>query len=139
MTEGPFSQPPDTVPVMAAVIRRADTVLVGLRPSHKRHGGLWEFPGGKVMDGETHLEAVRRELAEELAVEVLEVGPPTFSARDPAAPFVIHFVETTIEGEPRALEHQEIRWVSAPELRSLELAPADRRFVESRGPREPRA
>lgn len=118
------------MPVMAAVIRRGDTVLVALRPPPKRHGGLWEFPGGKVHDGESQLEAVRRELAEELRVEVLDVGVPLFSARDPAAPFMIHFVETTIEGEPEAHEHEEIRWATAAELDGLQLAPADRRFLE---------
>lgn len=130
MTNQESKEPREAVPVVAAVIRRDDKVLVALRPSHKRHGGLWEFPGGKVDDGESRLEAIRRELGEELAVEVIGIGPPVFSARDPAAPFVIHFVETKIDGEPEAREHQELRWVTVEEVPSLSLAPADRRFVE---------
>ena len=55
--------------VLATVIRRDGRLLVCQRPSHKRHGGLWEFPGGKVEPGESDLAASRRELAEELGVE----------------------------------------------------------------------
>ena len=59
--------------VLASVIQRHDRFLVCRRPLHKRHGGLWEFPGGKVKDGETDLEVARRELAEELGVHVTAV------------------------------------------------------------------
>jgi 8-oxo-dGTP diphosphatase len=41
-----------SIPVIAAIIRRGERYLVGRRPDGKRHGGLWEFPGGKLMDGE---------------------------------------------------------------------------------------
>jgi len=60
--------------VLASVIERDQKLLVCRRPVHKRHGGLWEFPGGKVQKGESDLEAARRELREELAVEVTGVG-----------------------------------------------------------------
>jgi 8-oxo-dGTP pyrophosphatase MutT (NUDIX family) len=49
--------------VLAAVIQRDSRLLLAQRPSHKRHGGLWEFPGGKLAIGEDHLAAARRELA----------------------------------------------------------------------------
>jgi 8-oxo-dGTP pyrophosphatase MutT (NUDIX family) len=63
--------------VLAAVIRRNDRFLLCRRPSWKRHGGLWEFPGGKLEPGETPLEAAARELAEECclrATELRELG-----------------------------------------------------------------
>ena len=50
---------------MAAVIERDGKLLVCRRPGHKRHGGLWEFPGGKLEPGETIVDAARRELDEE--------------------------------------------------------------------------
>ena len=112
--------------VLAAVIRRGDRYLLCRRPAHKRHGGLWEFPGGKHEPGETDLDAARRELREELDVDVLAVDVLRFAHRD--APFVIEFVDVEIEGEPRALEHDEIRWVTREEMAALALAPADAAF-----------
>lgn len=116
--------------VLAAVIHRDRDYLVCQRAEHKRHGGLWEFPGGKMEAGESHFEAARRELAEELGVRVLSVGSAIFSVADPGLEFLIEFVPTTIDGSPKCLEHMDLRWISLPDLPSLDLAPSDRRFVE---------
>lgn len=117
------------MPVVAAVIRRGDRYLLGRRPATKRHGGLWEFPGGKVLASESRLEAVTRELAEELDLEVVALGALLLSVHDEGSPFVIEFFETMAEGAPVAREHTEVAWFGAPELRGLPLAPADARFV----------
>lgn len=117
--------------VLAAVIRREGRYLVCLRPAHKRHGGLWEFPGGKIHAGETLLDAARRELAEELSLQVLRVAAVLFARRDPGSAFVIEFAEVTATGEPLALEHDELRWLTRDEILGLELAPADRAFAEA--------
>ena len=76
------------------------------------------------------LDAARRELAEELALEI-EGGAAEalHSARDPASPYVIHFLEVQAEGEPRCREHQALRWCALEELGELELAPSDASFV----------
>ncbi len=116
--------------VLAAVIERSGNYLVCQRPSDKRHGSLWEFPGGKVEMGETHFEAARRELAEELDVRVLSVGSAIFSIADPGSEFLIEFVPATIDGSPKCLEHMDLKWLSLLDLPSLELAPSDRRFVD---------
>ena len=120
---------PAPISVVAAVIRRDGRYLVGRRPPNKRHGGLWEFPGGKVDVGESMLDAAKRELAEELAVSTTRIGRTLFSSRDGDAPFVIHFVEVEIEGEPIPREHTEVAWVTPSELGALSLAPADAAFV----------
>jgi len=117
------------VPVVAAIVKRADRYLLGLRPAGKRHEGLWEFPGGKVRPGESFLDALDRELQEELGVAVSGVAEPLFSALDSDSAFVIYFVPTTIVGDPRCIEHAEIRWVQERELAEIPLAPADTRFV----------
>ncbi|MCH7532833.1 MAG: (deoxy)nucleoside triphosphate pyrophosphohydrolase [Gemmatimonadetes bacterium] len=117
------------IPVVAAVVRRGGRYLVGRRPAHKRHGGLWEFPGGKVDAGESMLEAARRELAEELSVSTNGIGRTLFSSRDGDTPFEIHFVEVEIEGEPVPHEHSEVAWFTPSELGRLPLAPADAAFV----------
>ncbi len=121
--------PRPVVPVVAAVIRRGDAVLLGLRPAAKRHGLMWEFPGGKVVDGESFAEALSRELEEELRVSVIDVREALFVARDPGSPFEIHFVPVRIAGTPRAVEHEELRWADSTELGALPLAPADARFA----------
>jgi 8-oxo-dGTP diphosphatase len=128
------SSPP--IRVVAAVVRRGERVLVCLRPPHKRHGGLWEFPGGKIEPGESDLEAARRELGEELGVDVLSVGPAEFSMADPGSAFVIEFMPVEIAGEPLCLEHERLEWVLSSELDRLPLAPSDREYARrlARGP-----
>jgi len=128
-----MKQPP--IPVVAAVVRRGGRFLVGRRPAHKRHGGLWEFPGGKVGEGESLLEAARRELAEELSLRTNAIGRTLFTAGDGDAPFVIHFIEVEIEGEPDPHEHTELGWFTRAELGEVALAPADAAFVEELGRR----
>ena len=118
------------ISVLAAVVRRNDKYLVCQRPVHKRHGRLWEFPGGKLKPGETYLDAARRELAEELGVEALAVGSPLFSMADPGSEFLIEFVPTEIVGEPQCLEHIDLKWLPLEQLPYLHLAPSDKRFVE---------
>lgn len=118
------------VRVIAAVIEREGRFLACQRPAHKRHGGLWEFPGGKCESGESDLDAARRELREELGVDVVGVGPPIFSIRDDGSPFLIAFIPAEIAGEPRALEHSRLDWYSSRELSRLTMAPSDRAFLE---------
>lgn len=63
---------------------------------------------------------------------VSEIAEPLFSTLDPDSAFLIHFVPTTIVGDPRCIEHPEIRWVRESELAEMALAPADMRFVTVR-------
>jgi 8-oxo-dGTP diphosphatase len=121
-----------SVRVLAAVIRRGERYLVARRPTHKRHGGLWEFPGGKVERGESTRGALRRELEEELGVELEWVGRELFAIVDPGSHFRIEFVEVSIRGEPRCLEHETLAWASLAELSEMPLAPSDRSFVALR-------
>jgi mutator protein MutT len=113
------------------VCSRDSRYLIAQRPLHKRHGGLWEFPGGKFEPGESPFDAARRELAEELGVALTSVGEVIFAAHDDGAPFVIEFYPVTFDGEPTALEHAELRWATLEEIATLPLAPSDRAFVTS--------
>lgn len=119
-----------TVSVLAAVITDRDKYLVCQRPLNKRHGGLWEFPGGKIEPGESIFEAANRELMEELDVSAVSVADPIYSVHEDGSPFVINFVPSEIAGEPTCLEHADVRWASLEEIQQLDLAPSDRRFVD---------
>ena len=121
--------PSDRIRVVAAVIRRGADYLICQRPSHKRHGGLWEFPGGKLEIGETILDAARRELGEELGVAVERVSDVEFSVNDPGSNFVIEFHPVEITGEPKCLEHEQLAWVSREELLQRDMAPSDLLFA----------
>ena len=118
------------IDVLAAVIVRDGRYLICKRPLHKRHGGLWEFPGGKLEDGESWLDAAARELEEELGLKVVSVAEPLLAIHDDGSPFNIVFVPVVSSGEPKALEHEALEWVTGDELLSLNLAPSDRRFAE---------
>jgi len=115
--------------VVAAVVRREGRYLLGLRPAEKRHGGLWEFPGGKTDPGESLLDAARRELSEEMDLRVTGVGRRLLSVPDTGSGFVIDFLEIRVSGEPTALEHAEIGWFRPDEMTDMALAPADERFA----------
>lgn len=117
--------------VVAAVIKRGDAYLICRRPHEKRHGGLWEFPGGKLHSPETSSQAVERELQEELGVTTVSVGSLLYSIRDASSPFVIQFYPVEIIGEPTAIEHSELAWVSVEQMHDLPLAPSDRAFVNT--------
>jgi mutator protein MutT len=117
------------IPVVAAVIQREGRYLVCQRPAHKRHGGLWEFPGGKMHDGESIADAVRRELVEELHVEPSWVGDVRRAIAEPGSPFLIQVVDVAVAGDPRSTEHQAIAWVRPTQVAEYPLAPGDQQFA----------
>jgi mutator protein MutT len=120
----------ETTRVIAAVIERGGRLLLARRPAGKRHAGLWEFPGGKFLPGESTLEAARRELAEELGVAALSVGDRLLAVADPGTPYLVELHRVEIAGEPAPLEHDALAWAAPAELSGYALAPSDRVFAE---------
>ena len=108
-------------------------MLLTRRSAHSSHlPNLWEFPGGKVEQGESLPEALRRELREELGISVHVLDEYyTTTHHYPARSVELHFFNCTIvEGEPRAIDVAEFRWVETAELLSYDFPEADLELVE---------
>ena len=113
--------------VVAALIRQGETFMICQRPAHKARGLLWEFVGGKVESGETKEQALIRECREELDV--------TISVEDVFMDVVHEYPDLTVhltlfnavitEGEPKMLEHNDIRWITPDEILNFDFCPAD--------------
>ena len=121
-----------TIEVVAAALTDGEgRWLMHKRPLAKHHGGLWEFPGGKVEDGETHESALVRELKEELGIDVdpddlLKSCSAQESREQTSSPIAIRlYVVRAWQSTPTALEGEDIGWFTADEVVSLKLAPLD--------------
>lgn len=127
----------ETMLVVAAALFDAEgRVLMHRRPLAKHHGGLWEFPGGKVDSGESPEAALARELAEELGIGVdsHDFGPATFAVGPAPASaagslVILLYTCTRWTGEPRALEGEGVLWCSLAECAAMDLAPLDRAML----------
>ena len=127
-----MSHPPLIV-AAAALVDRDGRVLVQRRPAGKAHGGLWEFPGGKLECGETPEAALIRELEEELAIAVPCgcLSPAAFASMplDDRHLLLLLFVARKWTGVPRALAASELRWLAPPALYALDMPPADKPLI----------
>jgi 8-oxo-dGTP diphosphatase len=124
----------DLLPVVAVALTDAQgRVLIAQRPFDKEHGGLWEFPGGKIEPGESPEAALVRELREELGVTVTpeQLEPLTFSSAGRATRHLLLLLYRCVawQREPRALDAAAIRWVLPAALADYDMPPADRPFV----------
>jgi A/G-specific adenine glycosylase len=118
--------------VTAAVIQRGAEVLIARRPERGLLGGLWEFPGGKLEDGETLAEGLAREIHEELGVRIL-VNHDFGVYRHGYTHFkvTLHaFCCRLLEGEPQALHASEIRWTLPVNLKAFPMGKIDRQIAE---------
>ena len=108
-------------------------VLITQRKSDGLLGGLWEFPGGKIDDGESPEQALARELAEEIGIELLEVERFMHLEHDyPDRSVSIHFfLVHAWKHEPAGLEGQALRWVTAAGLSDEDILPADAPAIEA--------
>lgn len=115
--------------VVAAVIRDGGDYLACRRNPDR--GGLWEFPGGKVENGETSHAAIIREIAEELSVAIVPSATVT-SVDEAAAGFRVEFIHAELRAKRPAAstDHDELRWLTAGQLRTIDWAEADRQAVE---------
>lgn len=118
--------------VGVGVVWRDERMLVARRPEDAMLGGLWEFPGGKLEEGESPPEAIRRELREEMSIEV-RVGPLVERVDHAYSHLRVtlhsHHARL-VSGTPRAVEATECRWCRLEELDELAFPVANQRILE---------
>jgi len=129
---------PTWIAVAALVLRRNDgRWLMHRRPPNKHHGGLWEFPGGKVEAGEMPDFALEREIREEIgiAIDRAHLDPSHFAQTAPAdgRPGIVILLYTASrwEGTPQSLEGGEVGWWTPDEIGALDKPPLDVTLCES--------
>ena len=120
------------IAVVAAALQRQDGLwLMHRRPANKQHGGLWEFPGGKVEASEMPSETLERELFEELGIrcDLASFHPVGFAesgVTSGSSPIVILLYKVSVwKGEPEALEGGEVGWFTPDQIASLPKPPLD--------------
>lgn len=122
---------PDRIVVVAAVIEQAGRFLITRRLEGTHLAGYWEFPGGKVHEGETQIQALQRELLEELNTGILNARRIFQTAYDYKERSVeLHFYRGDLTAEPEPLLGQEVRWIPREEFGALEFPPADAELID---------
>ena len=119
--------------VTAAVIQRNGQVLIAQRPEGGLLGGMWEFPGGKTKSGESLQTCLKREICEELGVDI-QVGELLGVYEHAYTHFrvTLHaFHATLVGGNPQLLDHTELRWEHPRELGNYPMGKIDRQIARS--------
>lgn len=114
--------------VVGAILIQHHQILCAKRGPNKSLGGLWEFPGGKIEPNETPQQALKRELQEELRIDVTVEDTPfekTSYVYDFGQVNLTTFLCHLNHGTPKLTEHEAILWLAPHELNQLKWAPAD--------------
>lgn len=125
----PFPAP---ITVVAAVLEREGRILIAQRKRGSRHALKWEFPGGKVEQGEYPRAALERELREELDIHaVIGEEMASYEVQYPDAPplRLIFYRVTEFSGEPRNLEFEQIVWECPARLGAYDFLEGDLAFL----------
>lgn len=120
------------IQVVCAVILKGDKILIAQRSEKMKLPLKWEFPGGKLKEGENEEQAIRREIKEELNIEILPIKRISSNIHDYGS-FKINLIAYLcdyIAGEIELLEHKDFKFVDFEKLLDYDLAEADIPFIE---------
>jgi mutator protein MutT len=122
----------DRVDVAIAIITRAGKVLICQRPDHGSFAGYWEFPGGKREPNETVADCLRREVVEELAIQITPLRALRTVDHDyPRGRIRLHpFICDYSSGELQLLACQDAAWVDPKDLTGYQFPPANNELIQ---------
>ena len=118
---------------VAAIWNSRGEILIDRRPQDGLLGGLWEFPGGKVEPGETVAACIRREIREELGIEI-EVGEHLITVDHTYSHFRVslHVYHCRhVQGDPQPLQCEQVRWVSVDRLDEFSFPEANVKIIQA--------
>ena len=120
------------IDVVAAVIQKDTKYLIAQRNRNKHFAFHWEFPGGKVDNGETFIIALQREIKEELSIDIkiLKKVSSQKHKDDKINVNVHYFLCEHSEGKINLFEHEDLKWVTKKELFSYKMAPGDSKIIK---------
>ena len=122
---------PERIVVVAAVIERGGRFLVTRRLEGTHLAGYWEFPGGKVHEGETQEAALQREILEELNAGVSHLRKIFHAAHAyPERIVELHFFRGELSRDPQPMLGQELRWIQRDEFSTMSFPPADAALID---------
>lgn len=117
--------------VTAGIIKRNEKILIARRKAGKHLGGFWEFPGGKLEENETPEECLKREIREELGIEIRVQShfmDSIFQYPEKSICLLVYWAEY-LRGDIVLTDHDKAEWVIVNELGQYEFAPADKPIV----------
>jgi 8-oxo-dGTP diphosphatase len=119
------------IPVVTALMRKNGKILLGLRPQGESLAGSWEFPGGKIDQGESPEEALKRELNEELAIdaEVATLRLVHTHSYGERGVLLLFYDVNFWKGEPKNIYHEDLKWVEPEDLQKLQIPEANRNIL----------
>ena len=116
------------IKVVAAILQNDDKILIAKKKEGKPLAGFYEFPGGKVEEGENPEDSLVRELMEEMSIKVTVkdyVGKSIYDYGNGKVIELLGYTAEIIEGDIVLTDHDEYRWVTLEEVCNYNIAPAD--------------
>ena len=118
--------------VTGAIIQEGETFLIGRRGPNEKSPGMWEFPGGKLEEGESLQDCIKRELKEELSIDA-DIGALycSYTYTYPHVSYELYFYKiTSFKGEPIKSAHDKLEWERLENFNKYDFLPGDDPVIE---------
>ena len=121
------------IKVVAAILQKEDKILIARKKQGKPLAGYFEFPGGKIEEGETPEESLIRELMEEMNIKIAVkeyIGESIYDYGNDKVISLLGYTAEIIDGEIKLSDHDRYEWVTLEQINNYKIAPADTPLVE---------